>query len=344
MALQILGVCAALSFSYFSVAALRWWALRANVLDVPNKRSSHARATPRGGGAAIVVLVLIGWTPFTHLFGAFQVNATHGAFLLGGSLIAVVSWLDDLRGLSNRVRFTVHCLSAALLVAFAQPWTEIILPWAGTVSLSWCAWPFTLMWIVGFTNTFNFMDGVDGIAGTQALIGGLAWASLGWRAGQPDIVALGLLIAIGALGFLGHNWPPARIFMGDVGSAFLGFALAALPLLSGAASPWAGIGADPITAGLLVWPFIGDAVFTFVRRWHAGENVFAAHHSHLYQRLVITGLSHQQVTLLYGSLALSGVLFAQAWIAGVQVAVFGVIPLLLALYCLVVSREAKQWR
>jgi UDP-N-acetylmuramyl pentapeptide phosphotransferase/UDP-N-acetylglucosamine-1-phosphate transferase len=119
---------------------------------------------------------------------------------------------------------------------------------------------------------------------------------------------LGVLVAGSSLGFLGHNWPPARIFMGDVGSAFLGFTLATLAMAGGLPDPRL-----PLAGVLVVWPFVFDTTFTILRRLRRGENIFAAHRSHLYQRLVIAGWSHRTVTLLYLSLAVLGVVLALLW-------------------------------
>ncbi len=138
--------------------------------------------------------------------------------------------------------------------------------------------------------------------GGQAVIAGLGWLAMGQLVGQPLVSLVGVLVAGSSLGFLGHNWPPARIFMGDVGSAFLGFTLATLAVLSGLADarlPFAGV--------LALWPFVFDTAFTLLRRWRRGENIFAAHRSHLYQRLVIAGWRHRDVTLLYLWLALLAV-------------------------------------
>ena len=177
----------------------------------------------------------------------------------------------------------------------------------GTLTIGWLVGGIiTFLWIVGLTNAYNFMDGIDGIAGGQAVVAGLGWATIGWLNNVPLVFALGLFICASSLGFLGHNWPPAHIFMGDVGSAFLGYTFAILPLLHNNATM-------PLVGLLLVWPFVFDTVFTFVRRLLKGENVFSAHRSHLYQRLVIAGYSHQRVALTYIGLAAVGGVLAIAW-------------------------------
>ena len=172
----------------------------------------------------------------------------------------------------------------------------------------------TWLWIVGLTNAYNFMDGSDGMAGSQAVIAGLGWACLGWLADFPLLADLSLLLAVGSLGFLPHNWPPARIFMGDVGSAFLGYSFAVLPLLGlRAGGPLASL--SPILGLLLrLAVCLRHRVLTFLRRLRRGENVLAAHRSHLYQRLIIAGYSHRFVLLLYSGLAIIGAGAAIFWL------------------------------
>ena len=208
--------------------------------------------------------------------------------------------------------------------------------------MGWAGLPLTFVWIVGFTNAYNFMDGIDGIAGSQAVAAGLGWMVLGQLSGQPAVSVLGLLLASSTLGFLGHNWPPARIFMGDVGSAFLGYTFAALAVAAVRGNPrlaLAGI--------LLVWPFVFDTTLTLIRRLSRRENVFSAHRSHLYQRLVIAGYSHRGVTLLYAGLAVAGALLAIIWFIGspgsATFVTLTVIALCLLLWVLVdrAEREAR---
>ena len=312
------------------------------MFDIPNDRSLHQQPTPRGGGLVITLLVLIGWLPFSWVLGAPVVTRAQWVLLGCSSMIAAISWLDDLRGLSARVRLLVHLIAALIAVYFAGWWTTIRIPWMQEIHIGWGGFVLALFWVVGFTNAFNFMDGIDGIAGGQAVAAGLGWTIVGWLNRQPDVCALGLLIAGGALGFLIHNWPPAKIFMGDVGSAFLGFVLAVLPLLALNAQPGSRPpGYDEIAAALLVWPFVCDSAFTFLRRWRNGENVFAAHRSHLYQRLVISGLSHRAVTALYAVLAIAGVVMALAWRAHIDAAVLGV-PVLFTMLALFVRRQEKN--
>jgi len=306
-----LGVLA-LAASYFGVATIRRMAERRQFLDIPNERSSHTRPTPRGGGLAIVVVVLVLAWPVALSSPTFAWRAMT-ALTLGSLLIAGVSWLDDMRPVSFLVRLLVHAVGAGVAMAGIGTIHAIGMPAGMHLSLGWLGLPLTLVWIVGLTNAYNFMDGIDGISGGQALVAGLGWAVLGWIGGQPLVGGMGLLIAAASLGFLGHNWPPARIFMGDVGSAFLGFSFAALTVMTAQSNPVF------VLAGIaLIWPFVFDAGFTFARRLCRGEKVWAAHRSHLYQRLVISGLSHGQVSSVYIGLALLGLAWAVALLQGWQ--------------------------
>jgi UDP-N-acetylmuramyl pentapeptide phosphotransferase/UDP-N-acetylglucosamine-1-phosphate transferase len=307
--LEILLICiVAGSLSYLGVAFIRWWARRLAILDVPTKRSSHDQPTPRGGGLAIVIITLGGWLVCTMLNPEWP-RPTVFVYAATAVLVAGVSGLDDVRSVPIAVRLATHCLAAILVIWGIGYWKVISLPFLGEVDLAWVGLPITILWIVGLTNAYNFMDGIDGLAGGQAVIAGLGWILLGWQIDAPEIVVLASLIGATSAGFLGHNWPRARIFMGDVGSVFIGFTLAVLPVALSSDHP-----RMPFAGALLVWPFIFDTGFSFIRRLCRRENVFAAHRSHLYQQLVISGRSHGFVALLYIGLALIGMLVGLAWV------------------------------
>jgi UDP-N-acetylmuramyl pentapeptide phosphotransferase/UDP-N-acetylglucosamine-1-phosphate transferase len=155
--------------------------------------------------------------------------------------------------------------------------------------LATLAVPVSLLWIVGVLNLYNFLDGIDGFAGLQAVVAGLGIAL--W--GHGDIAVVGFAIAGACAGFLLHNWHPAKIFMGDVGSGTLGFMLAALPFQLTPASR----GDAMFVVAMCLWFFLSDGCFTIMRRLSRGEKIWEAHRSHLYQRLVKTGLRHDRVTL-----------------------------------------------
>ncbi len=305
--------CLAFMISYLGVGAFRMWAAKRQILDVPNARSSHTQPTPRGGGIVIVFVTLVGIWALAPV-----VQPGYGwlpllAFTLAAVLIANISWLDDLHAMANSVKFLAHSVAAAGVLFGIGFFGSLELPYFGALHLGWAGPILTFLWIVGLTNAYNFMDGIDGIAGGQAVIAGLAWAAVGYTANQPLISVLGVLTAATSLGFTGHNWPPARIFMGDVGSAFLGFTFAVFPILLGSIPDQPHPGTAPLLGILFLWPFLFDTTFTFLRRLKNRENVFAAHKSHLYQRLVSCGVDPQSVTALYIALALLGVLLGEVW-------------------------------
>jgi len=287
-------------FSLVLVVAVRRLTIRLHLFDRPNDRSSHTVPTPRCGGAGIVVAVIAGTAVLVRVTSAPSHSLVK--LLAAAVLIAAVSLIDDLRTLSAAVRFPVHLIASAIVVMTIGYWQDAA---AGhlLVHFGIAGALLTCLWIAGVTNVYNFMDGIDGIAGVQALTAGTAWAIIGLNAGALPAAIMGAVIAAASLGFLFHNWPPARIFMGDVGSAFLGFLFAATPLLVPLRDSLA-------RAILVLWPFLFDSTFTLLRRLRRRENIFAAHRSHLYQRLIISGRSHRFVTTLYGLLAVWGALAA----------------------------------
>jgi UDP-N-acetylmuramyl pentapeptide phosphotransferase/UDP-N-acetylglucosamine-1-phosphate transferase len=178
-------------------------------------------------------------------------------------------------------------------IDLARPWSTVL----------------TVLWVAWFINAFNFMDGIDGIAGGQAMAAGLGWVALGLVTATPVLTLAGALLAGASVGFLAHNWSPASIFMGDVGSAMLGFLLATVPWAVGRADLW-------LATVLLVWPFVFDAFVTLCRRALRGERVWEAHRTHLYQRLVVRGTTHRATSTLYVALACVGLVCATALVTG----------------------------
>jgi Fuc2NAc and GlcNAc transferase len=275
------------------IPPLAAWARRRNYLDIPNHRSSHVVATPRIGGIALVLGVVAG-AAVLHLLGG-GLDRGPVTVLAGALGIALLGLIDDFQQLSPVVRLVVQTAIAAAVV-FAG---------SGPSAMGDALVPrlLAVFWLVTLINAFNFMDGIDGIAGAQALVAGCGWVAVGLLAGVPQITALGLLIAAASIGFLLHNWHPAKVFMGDAGSGFFGFLLAALPLLEpdrNTVPLW-------LCAVLLMWPFLADTGITLIRRAIRGENLLSAHRSHIYQRLVLGGRSHSYVALVYAGLAVLGI-------------------------------------
>jgi UDP-N-acetylmuramyl pentapeptide phosphotransferase/UDP-N-acetylglucosamine-1-phosphate transferase len=332
------GVLAVLS--WLLVLGVRRQAERHRILDIPNERSSHSRPVARGGGLAIAVICVIGW--FVLLVCWPDENRFGMACFAGGAvMIAGISILDDIHTVSSAVRFAVHGAAAVLLLLGYGDWRIVSLPFVGEFCIGWLGVPLVFLWIVGLTNAYNFMDGIDGIAACQAITAGLGWLIVGRLNGQATVPWLALFVTASSVGFLVHNWHPAKIFMGDVGSALLGYAFAFLAVAAGDKDP------RMILAGaLFVWPFVFDATFTFFRRMLRGENVFAAHRSHLYQRLVIAGWSHAQTTLLYAVLDVLGmglgILYVVDYPICNEVIVVCLPSLALGLWSLVVWQERRR--
>lgn len=292
---------AALGLSLALVRAVREVALRRGVLDVPNDRSSHRAPTPRLGGIGILAAVLLPALAASGRLG--QLDGTVAAVLLLATVVSLVGLIDDLRGLPPLVRLLVHAATAAIAVGAVGAFPPAALGLTDGPAGSGVAAAVTVLWMAGFINAFNFMDGVDGIAASQALVAAAAWTLVGWWLHEPLMVVLAVAVAAASAGFLVYNWSPATIFMGDAGSALLGFLLAIVPLLGGSSVP-------VLVVALPVWPFVFDTAFTLLRRVRRGENLLRAHRSHLYQRLTQCGWTHRQVAGLYAALAAAGAIAA----------------------------------
>lgn len=259
------------------------------VLDLPNARSLHSRPTPRTGGLAIVVAIMAGWG---LLFLQGSVASVWLGLGLGALLVTLVSFVDDRMDLHPGIRLLGHFLAAALFLFFANlpvGLSELNTHWSYA---TYIVVTFIILSIAWMTNLYNFMDGMDGFAAGMAVVGFSVLGLLGWQQAAHQFAAVGFVTAAAAAGFLMHNFPPARIFMGDTGSATLGF-------LAAGFSYW-GIrdAIFPVWVPILIFsPFIVDASVTLVRRACLGERVWQAHRSHYYQRLVQLGWGHRKTVL-----------------------------------------------
>ncbi len=251
---------------------------RLAVIDTPGRRSSHTIPTPRGGGLPIVI-GLVASVALVRGAAAVPVGA---AICFFGAL----GFVDDLRGLTAIRRLVLQCAGSAGIAALLI--TPLHLPLAALAALTLV----TAVWVMGFVNAFNFMDGVNGISAAHALIGGVAYACFGqWRQ-DPFLVAMGLAVAVGALAFLPWNAVRARVFLGDVGSYALGAALAVLAVTA----LIHGLPAEAAVAPLAL--YLADTAWTLQRRVRAGERWTEAHRTHTYQRWCDVGWTHPEVTLV----------------------------------------------
>jgi len=267
----VLAVAAALT------ACARHYALRRNLMDQPGERRSHGVATPRGGGIAIVVTLLLAALVAAIAWPTARMPLLVSA--LGLVLVAGIGWWDDHRPLPAVRRLLVHLIAAALIAG---------LVWNATGNV-WQA-ALALLFTTSLINIWNFMDGINGIATSQAILAGVAFALV-----LPGPLALvGIVLALACLGFLPFNFPRARIFMGDVGSGALGYAVAALVCLASVATSlsWLLL-LVPLTA------FLVDAGFTLLSRMLSGQRWMEPHTQHLYQRAVKSGATHTSVTGTY---------------------------------------------
>ncbi|HLV00773.1 MAG TPA: glycosyltransferase family 4 protein, partial [Acidobacteriota bacterium] len=299
-------------FSFFAVSAVYGWARRAHILDIPNERSSHSTPTPVAGGLAISGITLVGLASYWLFQSAFYTSELV-PYLVGALLVGSISFVDDLYSTSRSIRLAFHLVAAILVSLFIGTIEWLALPWGGSIDTGYLALPLGILWVVGVTNAYNFMDGVDGMAGTQAVVIGLAWASTCWLLGLHGLSFAALLVACASLGFLVHNWPPARIFMGDVGSVFLGYTFSIMALMT------AQLDERLLVAGaVFLAPLLFDTSWTLLRRLWRGENLLQAHRTHLYQRMAAAGYSHRIVTLIYGTAAIVSSAGAILWLLGAR--------------------------
>lgn len=283
-----------LLFSIIGTFLVRRYAVKKAIVDIPNERSSHTMPTPRGGGLAVMVTF---YGALIYLYVSQQMDGRLFLALLCALPVVVVSFIDDLYPLSAKLRFGVQALSAIAALGML----------GGTDTFRLAAFELSGIWInllallciLWMTNLFNFLDGIDGYAGSEAIfVGAGAYLLFGNE--------IALLIAAASLGFLFFNWHKASIFMGDVGSAPLGFIFAVLALHDAA---------EPSFLGwvILLSLFWFDATVTLFRRFRNGETLSRAHKKHMYQRLHQAGFSHDRVVIM--GMGVNSVLLAVLWMA-----------------------------
>lgn len=325
---------------------VRRYALAHSVLDRPNSRSSHDRPVPRGGGLAIVG-TFIGGSVALVVLGLAATN--HAIALIGGAvMVSFIGWLDDRRGgVSAGLRIAVHTTAAVWALAWIGGLDRISLGPA-TLGFGVLGSVLATVGVVWWINLYNFMDGIDGLAAGQAVTVAGFGALLILMNGPSSIAGFAILLAGASLGFLFWNWAPARIFMGDAGSGFLGFVFAVLAIAAEHA------GALPLVAWLMLsGVFLFDSTVTLVRRVLRGERWYTAHRSHAYQKLVAFGYSHWRVTtyVLFLNAILAGITYIAtvrpSWLpaaAGVTIVLLGFLYLLVEILCVVPAKDAYRSR
>jgi len=279
---------------------LRKYALARSLMDIPNARSSHSVPTPRGGGVAIVVSFLVALAAIA-VNGELDWSASL-ALLGAGGFVAWVGFLDDHGHIAARWRLLAHFVAAfwALVWLGGAPALEIL---GAQLDLDWLGFALVAVYLVWLLNLYNFMDGIDGIASVEAICVCVGGALLYVLLGKPQLALLPLMLAAAVAGFLYWNFPPARIFMGDAGSGFLGIALGIMSIQAGRVDPslfWSWV--------ILLGVFVVDATFTLVRRLLRGDKVYEAHRSHAYQYASRQFGRHLPVTLAVGGINLAWLL------------------------------------
>jgi Fuc2NAc and GlcNAc transferase len=295
--MSLIGGMTVFVIALTGTAVLRRYALARSILDIPNDRSSHRVPTPRGGGIAVVFAFL---AATLALWASKRISPAFAIALTGaGSLVALVGFLDDHEHIAARWRLLAHFVAAA----WALAWLGGLPPIAVGASVFYLGAAgdvvavFALVWLL---NLYNFMDGIDGIASIEAItvcIGAIV-LYVATQAPRSEICAPALL-ASATLGFLLWNFPPAKIFMGDAGSGFLGLMLGILAVRSAALSPaylWSWI--------ILLGCFVADATVTLVRRIGRREKLYEAHRNHAYQHAARRFRSHRPVALAVGTINL----------------------------------------
>jgi Fuc2NAc and GlcNAc transferase len=312
-------------------------AKKRNLMDIPNERSSHSTPTPRGGGIVFSSLFLL-FVLFRLLFCPGQDSQLLIALLAGGGIVAGTGWIDDTRGLSPKVRLGVHFLAMAIALLVLGGFPSLYLGFA-TIPLGIFGSLIALVGGVWMINLYNFMDGIDGLAAGEAVIVSFAAAFITLWAGDVETSVLLLMLAAFVGGFLFWNWHPARIFMGDYGSCFLGFVFAVFAI----AGERSGM-APALLWAVMLSVFVVDATMTLLGRVRREKNLAIAHREHLYQQAAAPGTSHEKTTAAFLAATVLVCLFAwvfkRVFFAGFVLTFMALILAWSAMYPRLRAREA----
>lgn len=323
----IVALIVAFIASLILTPLVRKLAFRIGAVDQPNYRKVHTGIMPRIGGLAIFGSFLIG-----YLFLRPEDSHATG-ILVGAALIIITGFLDDMLEITAKAKVIGQLAAALIVVLWGGLQIEFInLPFGGQIEFGFLSIPITIIWIIGITNAINLIDGLDGLAAGVSMIALISLSIMAVIMGNPFVVATAAILAASSFGFLFFNFNPAKIFMGDTGSLFLGYMISVLALL----------GFKNVAVISLIIPIIilgvpiSDTFFAIVRRIRMKQKITAPDKSHLHHCLLRSGFSHKQtVLIIYGIAALFGlaaILFSQATVWG---SVVLIILILLALELLV---------
>ncbi|MCX6841947.1 MAG: hypothetical protein NTX53_06700, partial [candidate division WOR-3 bacterium] len=285
-------------------------------MDVPSGRSSHTRSTVRGGGVGLALAVCLALLAL-GLRAQGVPRGDIGLFAIATVIIAAIGLWADYRDPPASYRLFLQLGAAGLVMGAGMQLQVLKLPWSHNVALYWAAVPLTLFWITAVTNLSNFIDGADGLATSVSIVYSSGIAAAAFATGHPYEGIVAFVVIAGCLGFLWFNFPPAKLFMGDVGSLTLGFVFAVLAIRL------ATLGEHPVplTFFLILYSsFLFDTTYTIVYRATRGEKFWQAHRTHLYERLLLVGWSHLRVTLFYVGLSLVSLVLAFGYLRAGPVA------------------------
>ncbi|MBU2698926.1 UDP-GlcNAc:undecaprenyl-phosphate GlcNAc-1-phosphate transferase [Sporomusaceae bacterium BoRhaA] len=292
----------ALVITYFLTPYVKNLAIRLGALDAPDARKVHKTPIPRMGGLAIYVGFVIAVLSSMHLSQELI------GLLTGGTVILIVGIIDDMVQLSAKVKLLGQIAAAAVLILFDIRIEWLTNPFGDMVYVEYLSIPITLFWVVALTNTVNLIDGLDGLAAGVSTIAAVTILLVALQENSLIVAVLTAALAGSAFGFLQHNFNPAKIFMGDTGSMFLGYMLAAISVLGAVKSAATIALIVPIVA--LGLPIM-DTAFAIIRRYSNGQPIFKPDKGHLHHRLLEMGLSQKQAVLLMyvisGCLGLSAI-------------------------------------
>ncbi len=294
-----LALVVALAISFFVTPLAIKAAHKMGVVDIPNARKVHAGAIPRMGGVAIYIAFVVG----TLILGVYTWQVA--ALLIASTIVMAFGLLDDIRGISPKVKLLGQVFAALILIKFGYSVQFITNPFdGGVISLGFWAIPITVIWLVGISNAVNLIDGLDGLSSGVSIICALTMAVVCYASGQVVAAAISSVLAASAFGFLRYNFHPAKTFMGDCGSLFLGFVLGALAILG--LSKGATIISIFIPLLIMGIP-ICDTLFAIVRRAYLHKPILEADRGHLHHCLLDRGLTHRQTVLvIYAITAVMG--------------------------------------
>jgi Fuc2NAc and GlcNAc transferase len=278
-----------LAMSWLLTLLLRRYALVKSIMDIPNERSSHSIPTPRGGGVAIVASFLLALPVLNGL--ELLTSSLLWGLLGAGSLVAVIGFADDHGHIAARWRLLGHFLAGGWLLFWSDgfPPTDLF----GVIfDLGWLGDILGVLFLVWMLNLYNFMDGIDGLASAEAISVCVGMCLVFWVSGYTELIFAPLILVAAVAGFLFWNFPPARIFMGDAGSGFLGLIFGALVIRAAWIKPdlfWSSL--------ILLGVFVVDATWTLARRLLRAQKIYQAHRSHAYQHASRLLGNHKTVTL-----------------------------------------------